>query len=116
VAGACTILGVYIRFYCEAAGRRAVFRSYIDLVIRAVNSENANTLAIASTYDSCIKIKAFDKKCSDIRPDIWSKGIFDAACDAVKKVSFIGYGDTKNNPLKKAELLKHLQKVRSLAW
>jgi hypothetical protein len=92
-----------------------MFRSYIDLALRSIAIEDANTLSVPARFFKCLNIEEFGEKCNEVRPDIWRKGIFDAACDAVKNVSFTAYNDIANNPVKKAELLKHLKKVRSLA-
>ncbi len=87
----------------------------MDTAIRAITVENANNLAIRSSFQACIDYNEFDQKRKDVRPDILRKGVFDAACEACKKVGFIAYNDVQRNAAQKAELLRRLAKVRSLA-
>jgi len=106
---------VYIRDHSDAGRNRAKFRSYLDLVIRAIDAEHACNLAIPSVFSKCLVIKDFDERCGVVRPDIYKKGLFDAACESCKKVSFNSYNEPVRNEAKKAELLACLKKVRSLA-
>lgn len=113
---AATIAAIYLRDGGDAGRRRAQFRSYMDIAIRYITVENANNLAIYSSFQACIDYKEFDDQRKNVRPDIVRKGAFDAACEACKTVGFIAYNDVERNAKQKAELLKRLMKVRSLAW
>jgi hypothetical protein len=109
------LVSVYIRDRSDAGIRRSKFRSYMDIAIRAIDAEPACNLAIPSSFQKCIDLSEFDAKRKEVRPDIFRKGIFDAACEACKTSGFISYDDA-NNPARKQELIKRLARVRSLAW